>query len=71
MKHRPADVNQLGKLVVDIATGDVQDEEPKSGRTKGGHARAATMTPERRKEIAAKGAQARWAKRKVAADAAT
>lgn len=70
MKHRPADVNQLGKLVVDIATGDVQDEEPKSERAKGGHARAAAMTPERRKEIAAKGAQARW-KRKVSADAAT
>lgn len=70
MKHRPADVNQLGKLVVDIATGDVQDEEPKSKRAHGGAARAATMTPERRREIATKAAQARWSKRKVAADAA-
>lgn len=67
MKHRPADVNQLGKLVVDIATGDVQDEKPKSKRARGGLARAATMTPERRKEIAAKAASARW-KRKAAAD---
>ena len=69
MKHRPADVNQLGKLVVDIATGDVQDEEPKSRRARGGMARAESMTPERRKEIAAKGAEARWKKRTVAADA--
>ena len=27
MKKRPRDVNQLGKLMVDIATGDVQDAE--------------------------------------------
>lgn len=30
------------------------------GAAKGGHARAARLTPERRKEIAAKGAAARW-----------
>ena len=69
MKHRPADVNQLGKLITDIAVGDVEDAEPKSNRTRGGHARAAAMTPEQRKETAIKAASARW-KRKVAADAA-
>ena len=30
MKKRPRDVNQLGKLMVDIATGDVQDAEEAS-----------------------------------------
>ena len=35
MKHRPADVNQLGKLVTDIAVGDVEDVEPKSNRAHG------------------------------------
>jgi hypothetical protein len=30
---------------------------------KGGPARAESMTPERRKEIAAKGAEARWGKK--------
>ena len=43
MKHRPADVNQLGKLVTDIAVGDVEDVEPKSNRAHWGHARAAAM----------------------------
>ena len=62
MKHRPRDVNQLGKLVTDIAVGTVDDHEPKSGRVRGGHARAASMTPEKRKEIATKAAGARWGK---------
>ena len=35
MKHRPADVNQLGKLVTDIAVGDVEDVEPKSNGAHG------------------------------------
>ena len=69
MKHRPADVNELGKLITDIAVGDVEDVEPKSNRAHGGHARAAAMTPEQRKENAVKAASARW-KSKVAADAA-
>ena len=70
MKHRPADVNQLGKLITDIAVGDVEDEEPKSARVKGGHARAAAITPEQRREIATKAARTRWKKPKVAVDAA-
>ena len=68
--HRPADVNRLGKLVVDIAVGDVPDEEPTSKRVRGGLARAASMTSEQRKQVAAEGAQARWKNRKVAVDAA-
>ena len=60
MKKRPHDVNQLGKLIVDIATGDVEDAGPKSNRSRGGRARAAAMTPEERKQNAIKAANARW-----------
>ena len=60
MKPRPGDINRLGKLIVDIAVGDVQDEEPKSNRVRGGIARAAALTPEQRREIAIKAAAARW-----------
>jgi hypothetical protein len=64
---RPRDPIQLGKLIVDIATGQVEDQENDSrdshavelGR-KGGAARAAKMTPERRAEIARKAAAKRW-----------
>ena len=60
MKKRPRDVNQLGKLIVDIATGDVEDNEPKSNRSRGGHARAEALTGAQRTEIATKAANARW-----------
>jgi hypothetical protein len=70
--RRPRDPNQLGKLIVDIATGEVEDRRPDDGKDpaavalgrkgglKGGKARAASMTPEERKEAARKAAQARW-----------
>jgi hypothetical protein len=72
-KHpkRPRDFSQAAKLVVDIASGQVDDREPTPeergvdpaasamGR-KGGPARAASMTPERRAEIAKKAAAKRW-----------
>jgi hypothetical protein len=59
--------------MVDILTGQVEDREatpeergvdPAASAMgkKGGPARAASMTPERRKEIAKKGAQKRWNK---------
>ena len=64
---RPRDPIQLGKLMVDIATGQVPDavDDGKNvgaaamGR-KGAAARAAGMTPERRAEIAKKAAMKRW-----------
>lgn len=66
---RPRDPNQLAKLIVDIATGDQtetlpqpKDEAAQSMGRKGGAARAASMTPERRAEIARKAAAKRWAK---------
>jgi hypothetical protein len=66
---RPRDPNQLAKLIVDIATGEETDTRPQAkdeaaqamGK-KGGKARAASMTPERRAEIARKAAAKRWQK---------
>jgi hypothetical protein len=70
--RRPRDPNQLGKLVVDIATGEVEDARADDGKDpaavalgrkgglKGGKARAAKMTAEQRKEAARKAAEARW-----------
>jgi len=73
MKHtpRPRDPIQLGKLMVDIATGQVPDavddgkdagasEMGRKGGLKGGAARAAALTPERRVEIASNAASKRW-----------
>jgi hypothetical protein len=66
---RPRDPIQLGKLMVDIATGQVPDTvddgkdaaAAEMGR-KGAASRAAGMTPERRAEIAKKAAAKRWKK---------
>jgi hypothetical protein len=70
---RPRDPIQLGKLIVDIATGQIEDrvedkrnpaavELGRKGGLKGGKARASRLTPYRRKEIAKKAARARWEK---------
>jgi len=69
---RPRDPIQLGKLIVDIASGQVPDEiedgkDPaavelgRRGGLEGGKRRAEKLTPEHRKEIATKAAQKRWA----------
>lgn len=70
---RPRDTNQLAKLIVDLASGEAQDppktddgKDPaavslgRRGGLVGGKARAESMTPERRAEIAKKAAAARW-----------
>lgn len=75
---RPRDPVQLGKLIGDILTGQVDDRAPdraedpnknqaavelgRKGGLKGGRARAAKMTPEQRAETARKAAKARWDK---------
>jgi hypothetical protein len=66
---RPRDPIQLGKLIVDIATGQVEEpEETKTAKRaqsagkKGGPSRAAALTPEQRSEIARVAATARWKK---------
>lgn len=71
---RPRDPIQLGKLMVDIATGQVPDavddgkdaqisESKREAGLKGGAARAKLLTPERRSKIAQEGAARRWSKR--------
>lgn len=65
LPKRPRDVSQLAKHIVDITTGEV-DEEPEEvdeAARKRGKARAKALSPERRSEIARKAAQARWKNR--------
>lgn len=72
-RKRPTDANELGKLIVDLATGekaeaDLLDEgkDPaavalgRKGGLKGGRVRADRMTAEQRSEAARKAALARW-----------
>ena len=68
---RPRDVNQLAKMIADLATGQAQDIDPNEGKNpaavalgragglKGGKARAESLSPERRSEIARQGAKAK------------
>lgn len=76
-RKRPRDPSQLAKLVVDLATGEKnEDDEARDpgknpaavqlgrlGGLKGGKARAAKLSPERRADIARQAAQARYSKR--------
>jgi hypothetical protein len=71
-RKRPRDPNQLGKLIVDIATGEADDTPPDDGKNpaavelgrkgglKGGKARAEGMTADERSEAARRAARARW-----------
>ncbi len=70
-RKRPADVTGNAVRVMQILTGEAEDEAPaddgkdpaaKALGAKGGAARAASMTPERRAEIAKAAALKRWAK---------
>ena len=69
---RPRDANQLAKAIVDLTTGEAQEEDPNKGKDpaavalgrkgglKGGKARAEKMTAEERTKAAKKAAKARW-----------
>lgn len=73
---RPRDPVELGKLIGDILTGQVQDAPVlhpvdlnkdqaavalgRKGGLKGGRARADSLTPEQRKKIAQDAAKKRW-----------
>jgi hypothetical protein len=75
---RPRDPVQLGKLIGDILTGQVEDRAPdlpidqnkdpaavalgRKGGLRGGKARAESLTPEERKRIAQNAAAKRWGK---------
>ena len=68
----PADPNRRAKATMDIIDaifdGRAPEKDPervargKLGGAKGGTIRAAKLSPERRREIARKAAQARWGK---------
>lgn len=71
---RPRDPNQLGKLIVDLATGEATELDPDEGKDpaavalgrkgglKGGKARAAMMSAKERSDAAKRAAEARWNK---------
>ena len=75
-RQGPPDLNSIAFRIVEEATAEPSDqpEQPtakdplavelgRRGGLKGGKARAAKLTPEQRKEIAKKAAEARWASR--------
>jgi hypothetical protein len=68
---RPRDPAQLAKLMIDIASGEVEDREPTQERggkdpaaaalgRKGGAARAKRLSSKQRTAIARKAAKTRW-----------
>lgn len=70
---QPRDTNQLAKFIADLATGKIEEKTEdgkhpaavalgRMGGLKGGKARAASMTKEKRAAIAKKAARARWKK---------
>lgn len=71
-RKRPRDPNQLGKLIVDLATGEAEEPDLDAGKNpaavelgrkgglKGGKARAEKMSAEERSEAAKRAAAARW-----------
>ncbi len=66
-EKRPGDVIGAAIMVAKIATGEVEDNATpddkahhSAGGKKGAAARAASLTPERRSEIAKKAAAKRW-----------
>ncbi len=69
-EKRPADAVGAAVTVARIATGEIEEDIDDDGKDKaavelgrkGGKARAAKMTPERRQEIARKAAMKRWQK---------
>ncbi len=79
-KKRPRDINQFAKYIVDLSTGNpiTEDISPiaekeknpaavelgRLGGLKGGKARAEKLSATRRKDIAIKAAETRWAKPK-------
>ncbi len=69
----PTDLNSLASRIAEMATNEQppadDGKDPaavalgRKGGLKGGHARAAAMTPEERKASAQKAAAARWGKK--------
>jgi hypothetical protein len=68
-EKRPADVIGAAIMVARIATGEQEENLPKTRRAEGGKvggpARAKSLAPEKRREIAQKAAKTRWRNEKV------
>lgn len=76
-QQQPTDINLLATQIVEVATGQVEEpdniSQPKKnpaavalgrlGGLKGGKARAAKLSSQKRKEIGKKAAQVRWGKK--------
>jgi len=79
---RPRDTNQLAKWIIDVSTGQIPTPNPNEGKSpaavkrgraggiKGGRVRAATLSPQRRKQIAKDAATARWHQQRADSDTA-
>lgn len=72
-ERRPSNPIEAGIMAARVAVGDIEEEyveEKKStpkrskGGKKGGKARAESLTPEQRSEIATRAARARWDQQK-------
>ncbi len=69
-EKRPADVVGAAVKVMQIATGEIEEDIDDDGKNKaavelgrkGGKARASKLTADRRREIAERAAKARWSK---------
>jgi hypothetical protein len=64
-QNRRMDANTLAKLIVDQAVGDKPIKKPNPRAATRGVARAKALSPEKRKTIATKAANTRWAKKVV------
>lgn len=66
-EKRPADAIGNAIMIAKIATGEIEDGTPETKAAaalgkRGGKARAASLTPQQRSEIARVAAEARWKK---------
>jgi hypothetical protein len=67
-QKRPADVNARAVMIAKIATGEIENVTTEDGKNAaavvlgrmGGKARAAKLSPRKRKQIAKNAASARW-----------
>ncbi len=75
-KRPPRETNELARYIVDVTTGATEKIEPPKknphaqalsalGASKGGQARAKSLSARKRKAIAKKAAKVRWAGRSV------
>lgn len=73
-RRPPRDTNELARYILDVTTGDAEKIEPpeknphaqalsKLGASKGGQARAKSLSAKKRKDIATKAAKKRWSKK--------